>query len=200
MSNEVPSPMPNRPQATKCELVSTDSEQLILVDAGDRAVGVLDKASCHDGQGVLHRAFSAFLFNDRGEVFIQQRAADKRLWPSYWSNSCCSHPRPGETMERAVHRRLGDELGLAPGQVLNLRLLYKFEYRATFGAAGGEHELCWVFQAQFDGDMTVNVTEIADWAWVAPDALTRRLAEQGQDFTPWLKLEWPRVMASRGLY
>ncbi len=190
----MPNSSPALAPATKRELVSADSDRLILVDAGDRALGVLDKASCHDGAGVLHRAFSAFLFNADGEVLIQQRAADKRLWPRYWSNSCCSHPRPGEAMEQAVLRRLGDELGLAAEQVLNLRFLYKFEYRASFGAAGSEHELCWVFRARLAGGLTVNKTEIADWAWVAPDELTRRLAQRGENFTPWLKLEWPQVL------
>lgn len=193
----MPNPSPTLAPATKSERVSRDSDRLILVDASDRALGVLDKASCHDGAGVLHRAFSAFLFNAAGQVLIQQRAADKRLWPRYWSNSCCSHPGPGEAMEQAVLRRLGDELGLAAEQVLNLRFLYKFEYQASFGDAGGEHELCWVFRAQLAGDLTVNKAEIADWDWVAPSELSRRLAERGEDFTPWLKLEWPEVLNSQ---
>lgn len=181
-------------QATKSEIVSSDAEDLILVDAEDTPVGFLDKSSCHDGKGVLHRAFSAFVFNDRGEVLIQKRAADKRLWPSYWSNSCCSHPRRGETMETAVRRRLHQELGMPADQVRNLLYIYKFEYHAAFGAAGSEHELCSVFQAQFTSEPVVNVTEIEDWAWVAPAELTRRLAEQSSQFTPWLHLEWPHVL------
>ena len=180
--------------ATKSEVVSSNAEDLILVDAADNPVGFLDKSSCHDGKGVLHRAFSAFVFNDRGEVLIQKRAAEKRLWPSYWSNSCCSHPRRGETMEVAVRRRLNQELGLPANEVRDLRYLYKFEYRAAFGAAGSEHELCSVFQAQFGGEPVFNVTEVEDWAWVPPTELTRRLAEQSSRFTPWLRLEWPRVL------
>lgn len=182
---------------TTTQVVSTDAEDLILVDGQDRELGVLDKAACHDGKGVLHRAFSVFLFNDRGEVLIQKRAAGKRLWPSYWSNSCCSHPRRGEALEQAVQRRLGEELGLAAQQVRGLTFLYKFEYHAAFGAAGSEHELCSVFQAQLQGAPVVNTTEIDDWAWIAPQALTRRLAEQASDFTPWLHLEWPQVLAGR---
>ena len=179
---------------TTAQVVSTDAEDLILVDGRDVELGFLDKAACHDGKGVLHRAFSAFLFNDRGEVLIQKRAAGKRLWPSYWSNSCCSHPRRGEALEQAVRRRLREELGLAARQVRNLAFLYKFEYQAVFGAAGSEHELCSVFRAQVDGALVVNTTEIDDWAWIAPHALTQRLRRQANDFTPWLHLEWPQVL------
>ena len=81
-------------------VVSSEAEELILVDEHDREQGYLSKAACHDGSGILHRAFSAFLFNAAGKVLLQQRAGLKRLWPGYWSNSCCSHPRRGESMQR----------------------------------------------------------------------------------------------------
>src|SRR5215510_15416861 len=117
---------------------SEDSESLILVDEADREVGHLGKAQCHQGRGVLHRAFSLLIFNPAGGLLLQQRAAAKRLWPLYWSNSCCSHPRRAESMEAAIHRRLKQELGLA----CPLRFLFKFQYQAQFDAVGAEHELC----------------------------------------------------------
>jgi len=120
---------------------TSDSDSLILVDEADREVGHLDKARCHDGQGVLHRAFSLLIFNEAGELLLQQRAAGKRLWPLYWSNSCCSHPRRAETMETAIHRRLYEELGLR----CPLQFLFKFQYQAQFDATGAEQELCSVF-------------------------------------------------------
>ena len=92
------------------EVVSSEREELILVDDQDREIGFQSKADCHDRDGLLHRAFSLFVFNREGEVLLQRRAANKRLWPLYWSNSCCSHPRRGEEMEEAVHRRLYQEL------------------------------------------------------------------------------------------
>lgn len=104
------------------EVVSCESELLILVDEQDREIGHGSKAACHDGEGVLHRAFSLFIFNEAGELLLQQRSAQKRLWPMFWSNSCCSHPRQGETMEQAVHRRLEQELGMTSA----LQYLYKF--------------------------------------------------------------------------
>ncbi len=121
-------------------------DQLILVDASDRETGFLSKEECHQGAGRLHRAFSVFLFNRRGELLLQQRSAAKPLWPLYWSNTCCSHPRQGETVEAAARRRLAEELALSA----ELRFLYKFEYRAEYQQIGTEHELCWVFAGVAD--------------------------------------------------
>ncbi len=174
---------------TKSEIVSSDQEPLILVDNADREIGFLDKSSCHDGDGVLHRAFSLFIFNQRGELLLQRRAAGKRLWPSYWSNSCCSHPRRGELMAEAVQRRMEQELGLrAP-----LRFVYKFEYQARFGDQGTEHELCWVYVGQTTEQPVINTTEIDEWRWIAPEALDAELAAGEDTFTPWFQMEWQRL-------
>jgi isopentenyl-diphosphate delta-isomerase len=171
--------------------VSSEHEALILVDSADRELGSLPKAECHDGEGVLHRAFSAFIFNSRGELLIQRRAPDKRLWPGSWSNSCCSHPRSGEAMADAVNRRLDEELGFAPG-VLAPSFVYKFEYHARYGDAGSERELCWVYVAHAAPDPVVNTAEIAGWRWIAPAELDRQLASESL-FTPWFQLEWQRL-------
>ena len=105
---------------------------LILVDENDRVVGHLSKGLSHDGEGALHRAFSLFVFNREGEFLLQQRSAGKRLWSLFWSNSCCSHPREGETMDEAVRRRLLQELRLES----NLQFLYKFQYQASYKDIG----------------------------------------------------------------
>ena len=178
---------------TKSEVVSFDHEPLILVDSADRVLGFLDKAACHNGQGQLHRAFSVFVFNARGELLVQKRGRDKRLWPSYWSNSCCSHPRRGESMGTAVRRRVEQELGLDGSLLHDLRFVYKFEYRAGFGPNGSEHELCSVYVAGTTGTPVVNTTEIDEWAWISGPELSRRLAEQADEYTPWLRLEWARL-------
>lgn len=171
------------------EIVSSEAEELILVDEEDRAVGYRSKAGCHDREGLLHRAFSVFVFNRQGEVLLQQRAAGKRLWPLYWSNSCCSHPRRGETMDEAVQRRLDQELRIT----CPLRFIYKFKYRASFGDAGSEHELCSVYVGRSDELVRANSTEINDCRYVLPDALDWELESNPDAFTPWFKLEWPRV-------
>src|SRR5580698_8880165 len=153
------------------EVAALDSEALILVDEADREVGHLSKSKCHDGQGVLHRAFSLLIFNGEGELLIQQRSASKRLWPRYWSNSCCSHPRQAETMEAAIHRRLYEELGLA----CPLQFLFKFQYHAQYQNVGAEHELCAVFIGCSTGQVCTDDNEIADWRWVSPDTLLREM-------------------------
>jgi isopentenyl-diphosphate delta-isomerase len=170
--------------------VSADSDSLILVDASDRDVGHLSKARCHEGNGILHRAFSLLVFNHDGEVLIQQRSPCKRLWPWYWSNSCCSHPRSGESMEAATRRRLLEELGL----VCPLKFLFKFQYQAQFDATASEHELCSVFIGRCSDPIEINPMEILAWRWVSPEALHEQLASQGAcKFTPWFTLEWARI-------
>lgn len=170
-------------------VVSSETEELILVDESDREVGHASKADCHDGDGLLHRAFSIFVFNSRGELLMQQRSPEKRLWPLYWSNSCCSHPRRGETMERATRRRLQQELGIAA----RLEHLFTFTYHARFRDLGSEREMCWVYAGSSDAKPSFNTHEIAAIRWIPPADLDRELSETPDRFTPWFKQEWPRV-------
>lgn len=171
------------------EVVSSDDEPLILVDEQDREVGTLDKKSCHDGAGALHRAFSLFVFNANGDTLLQRRHADKRLWPGYWSNGCCSHPRLGEDLEEAVVRRASQELGLSVAP----EFLFKFQYQASFADIGSEFELCSVFVSHGAEAPQVNSTEIAEWRWISRRELDREMQAAPQDFTPWLKIEWQRL-------
>ena len=180
--------------ATQDAVVSSEDEALIRVDSNDREIGALSKSACHDGAGLLHRAFSLFVFNRKGELLIQRRHPSKRLWPAYWSNSCCSHPRVGEGMDAAIARRLREELGLEA----KLEFVYKFEYRAEFGTLGTEHELCWVYVGTTDSEPTINTNEIAEWRWLAPAALDQELAAKPSTFTPWFKMEWERLRREFG--
>ncbi len=169
---------------------AADSDSLILVDECDREVGHLDKARCHQGQGVLHRAFSLLIFNEAGELLLQQRAASTRLWPLYRSNSCCSHPRRAETMEHAIHRRLYEELGLR----CPLQFLFKFRYEAQFDEAGAERELCSVFIGRTSDPVRSDPGEILAWRWISPEALQAELSGSEADrFTPWFVMEWERI-------
>jgi isopentenyl-diphosphate delta-isomerase len=169
---------------------SADSDALILVDADDQRLGELSKLRCHEGSGVLHRAFSLLIFNGEGELLIQQRSSSKRLWPGYWSNSCCSHPRSGESMETAIHRRLQEELGVGCA----LHFLFKFQYQAQFDATGAENELCSVFIGRCKDPVRVNHDEISACRWISPDHLNRELTTHGgAKFTPWFMVEWERI-------
>lgn len=171
--------------------LAADSEALILVDECDREVGHLDKARCHQGRGVLHRAFSLLIFNEAGELLLQQRSASKRLWPLFWSNSCCSHPRRAETMEEAIHRRLYEELGLR----CPLQFLFKFQYQAQFDEAGAEQELCSVFAGHTSAPVRADPGEILAWRWISPEDLQAELADPraAATFTPWFLMEWARI-------
>jgi isopentenyl-diphosphate delta-isomerase len=171
------------------EVVSNASEELILVDELDREIGNRPKAECHAGTGVLHRAFSIFVFNGDDELLLQQRSLDKPLWPNYWSNTCCSHPRRGESMEEAVSRRLLQELGFD----CPLEFLYKFKYHAQYGALGAEHEYCWVYFGRYDGLVDANVNEIAAWRFVRISDLEAELDAAPERFTPWFKMEWAHI-------
>jgi len=173
---------------TECSarIVSSEDEPLILVDEADTQIGTLSKAECHDGDGVLHRAFSIFLFDDSGAVLLQQRAAGKRLWPLYWSNTCCSHPRAGESVALAASRRLEDELQARA----RLEFVYSFTYHASFGEVGSEHELCHVFVGRVQQPPRANPTEIAALRYLTPAELDRELCNEPDSFTPWLRMEW----------
>ncbi len=167
-----------------------DSEPLILVDDADREIGHLDRADCHAGSGILHRAFSLLIFNGNGELLLQQRAAGKRLWPLYWSNSCCSHPRRAESMEAAIHRRLSQELGID----CPLHVLFKFQYQAQFDAAAAERELCSVFIGRCTARVRANPAEVHDWRWIGTAALQSEMdSPAGSRFTPWFRIEWDRI-------
>lgn len=172
-------------------IVSFDDEPLVLVDKDDQPVGFLDKAACHDGQGKLHRAFSLFVFNGRGQLLLQQRSAQKRLWPGWWSNSCCSHPRKGESLTQAVKRRASEELDCDTA----MHFTHSFEYHAPFGTLGSEHELCHVYVGVCDGAHKVNSNEVAALNWVDFKEVDRLLQDPEAPYTPWLRLEWAELRA-----
>jgi isopentenyl-diphosphate delta-isomerase len=178
-----------RPPDPITEVVSSEDELLILVDESDRVVGHLSKGACHDGEGVLHRAFSLFVFNRSGELLLQQRSPEKRLWPLFWSNSCCSHPREGETMDGAVQRRLRQELQISS----ELQFLYKFQYQASYGDVGSENEMCWVYVGFTDDEVRPNPNEVGDHRWVTPARLDDEMDATPDIFTPWFRMEWRRV-------
>ena len=166
--------------------VSSEAEELILVDENDAEVGFLSKAKCHDGVGQLHRAFSVFLFNADGELLLQQRSDLKRLWPGYWSNTCCSHPRRGESMSIATQRRLRDELNIES----SLEFVYKFAYQVNFDATGSENELCHVYLGKVTDTVMPNQQEIAAIRFLSPAALQNEFETCPDTLTPWFKMEW----------
>jgi isopentenyl-diphosphate delta-isomerase len=171
-------------------VVSSENEELILVDENDVEIGHIDKSSAHDAGGVLHRAFSLFIFDQEGRLLMQKRSASKRLWPCYWSNSCCSHPRRGETMHEATARRLQDELNIEA----ELEFVYKFTYQASYGEHGAENEFCWVYLGRTSDRIVANSHEISATRSLTPEELQQEIDHDPEQFTPWFKLEWERLV------
>ncbi len=167
----------------------TAPAKLVLVDPEDRQIGVAEKIQCHVGEGLLHRAFSVFVFDPEGRTLLQQRSAAKPLWPMYWSNSCCGHPLPGEAVADAAQRRTKEEFGIA----CQVRFLYKFQYQARYSEAYSENELCHVFASDYSGEPAPDPAEIAAWRWIARDELTQEIERYPERFTPWMKLEWAEL-------
>jgi isopentenyl-diphosphate delta-isomerase len=164
-------------------------DYLILVDAEDNVLGYETKETCHQGKGKLHRAFSIFIFNRNKELLIQKRSSLKPLWPLYWSNSVCSHPRQGEADLDAAHRRLKEEIGIkAP-----LQFLFKFQYRASFKGIGSENELCSVYIGKTGVPITANRQEIDQWRYINLEELDRDIKTRPEIYTPWFKMEWQRI-------
>jgi isopentenyl-diphosphate Delta-isomerase len=156
------------------------TEEVVLVDTQDRPTGVMEKMEAHR-RGLLHRAFSVFIFNGRGEMLLQKRAQAKYHSPGLWSNACCSHPRPGEDVHAAAMRRLREETGLTTA----LHRKTSFIYRTEFANGLTEHEFDHVFTGVTDEQPTLNVEEASDYRWLAPELIRREIADDESRFTSW---------------
>lgn len=158
------------------------AEYVVLVDANDTALGAAEKMAAHAAPGKLHRAISVFLFDVDGRVLLQQRANSKHHFRSLWSNTACSHPRPGESVTAAGERRLQEEMGCSA----SLSASGFFTYRAVDVDSGlVEHELDHVLIGQFDGTPTLNPEEARAFEWIDPAGLATDIAARPDRYTPW---------------
>ena len=158
-------------------------ELVVLVDEDDRPIGTEEKLTAHRPPGVLHRAISVFLFDSANRVLLQRRATSKHHFAERWSNTCCTHPRPGEDLEVAARRRLDEEMGISA----IVAGAGRFTYRAEDAVAGlVEHELDHVLVGRFAGDPSPNPAEVQAWDWWDIAALRRDLAATPERYTPWL--------------
>lgn len=158
-------------------------EHVILVDEYDNELGTMEKMEAHQ-KGVLHRAFSILVFNSKGEMLIQKRADQKYHSAGLWTNTCCSHPRPSESVHDAAQRRLKEEMGI----VAPVEFAYSFIYKAVLDHSLIEHELDHVYTALCDDQPVINTTEVTDWRFVELNALHLEILEHPERFTIWFKL------------
>lgn len=158
-------------------------EMLILVDNEDNSIGSAGKLSVHQ-QGLLHRAFSIFIFDNKGRLLLQRRALSKYHSAGLWTNSCCGHPRWGEGTQAAACRRLQEEMGFATG----LKKVSSFTYHAEVPGNLIEHEFDHIFVGVFDGEPQVNSDEAEDWQWIDIHQLIHQVKLHPENFTAWFKV------------
>jgi len=166
------------------------AEEVILVDAQDKELGLMEKMEAHR-RGDLHRAFSVFVLNAKGELMLQQRAAEKYHSGTLWTNTCCSHPRHGETAEEAAHRRLMEEMGFD----CPIEKALEFTYRAELDKGMIEHEYDHLFIGHFNGEPKLNPDEVMSWKWMAIDDLSKDIESHPENYTAWFKIIWKRFEA-----
>lgn len=166
------------------------AEEVILVDAHDQELGLMEKMEAHR-QGLLHRAFSVFVLNEKGELMVQQRAAEKYHSGTLWTNTCCSHPRKGETAEEAAHRRLMEEMGFD----CPINKVLEFTYRAELDKGMIEHEYDHLFIGEFNGEPNLNPDEAMAWKWMRLDELSADIEDQPEKYTAWFKIIWKQFEA-----
>ena len=160
-----------------------DMEQVILVDEQDQAIGACEKMAAHE-QGLLHRAFSVFIFNSRGRLLLQQRAKGKYHSGGLWTNTCCSHQRVGESNLEAGSRRLQEEMGF----VTPLKETTWFIYKAPFDNGLTEHELDHIMVGYYEAEPVINSEEVEAWKWMPLEAVKADIKLQPAIYTEWFKI------------
>ena len=158
-------------------------EHVILVDEKDNEIGSMEKIEAHE-KALLHRAFSIFVFNKKGEMMLQQRAFSKYHSPGLWTNTCCSHPRPGETLDEATSRRIVEEMGFQ----CEMKELFSFIYKAAFDHGLTEHELDHVFIGKYNDIPYINPEEVEAWKWIKLDELLEDVKQHPDRYTVWFKI------------
>lgn len=162
-------------------------EKVILVNEKDEPIGLMPKMEAHE-KALLHRAFSVFVMNAKGETMLQQRAKDKYHSPLLWTNTCCSHQREGESNIDAGKRRLMEEMGFTT----DLKELFNFVYKAPFDNGLTEHEFDHVMVGYFEDEPNINPDEVADWKWMQPEDVKKDIEENPNEYTAWFKIIFER--------
>ena len=163
---------------------------VILVDENDVAIGTMEKLEVHQ-KALLHRAFSIFIFNTKGEMLLQKRANNKYHSPGLWTNACCSHPAPGQDIVAAATKRLQEEMGFNT----SLEKVFDFIYKAPFDNGLTEHELDHVFVGTYDNEILPSRDEVSDYCYMATAEIKDSLQSHPQKYTEWFKIAFPKLLA-----
>lgn len=163
-------------------------KEVILVNETDEAIGTMEKMEAHQ-KGLLHRAFSVFIFNRKGEMLLQQRSDKKYHSGGLWTNACCSHPAPGEDVADAASKRLQEELGFETP----LKKAFTFTYRAEFDNGLTENEFDHVFTGVYDGEIVPDKDEVKDYTYMPVDEVESSINIQPWKFTPWFLIAFPEL-------
>lgn len=163
-------------------------ETVVLVDEKGRRVGLKDKISAHKNPVPLHKAISVFIFTE-DKLLIQKRSKYKKTWPLLWSNTCCSHPYPGESFQKAAERRLFEEMGIAS----KLKEVFKFIYKEKYNEIWGENEYDAVFVGEYGGRVKPDLKEVRAYKWIDLDRLRRDIEKNSKNYTPWFRLILRRI-------
>ena len=162
-------------------------ENVVLVDRNDNPIGLMPKLEAHEN-GFLHRAFSVFILNQKGQLMLQRRALDKYHSPGLWTNTCCSHPRESESNIEAGVRRLKEEMGFTTP----LKPMFSFIYKSKFDNGLTEHEFDHVLLGYYDKPGFINTIEVSDWKWMSLDKIILEIKNKPEDFTVWFKIIFER--------
>ena len=165
-----------------------EDEKVILVNEHDDMTGIMDKMEAHK-RGLLHRAFSIFIFNSKGEMLLQQRALNKYHSAGLWTNACCSHPMPGEKTKDAAQRRLMEELGFETP----IEKIFDFTYKAEFENGLTEYEFDHVFAGEYGGDLNIDPSEVKDFTYKEIPEIKSMLQDHPQKFTAWFHIVFPKI-------
>jgi isopentenyl-diphosphate delta-isomerase len=164
-------------------------DNVILVDVNDNQIGLMPKLEAHE-KGVLHRAFSVFIFNNKGELMLQRRALSKYHSPGLWTNTCCSHQRDGESNILAAKRRLNEEMGFAT----ELFEKTSFIYKANFDNGLTEHELDHIIVGKYNHSPVINCSEVDSWKWMSMEDIRNNINDQPHNYTAWFKIIFKNII------
>jgi isopentenyl-diphosphate Delta-isomerase len=163
-------------------------DKLILVDENDMPIGTIEKMEAHQ-KALLHRAFSVFIFNTKGEMLLQQRALDKYHSGGLWTNACCSHPYDGQQTQEAAEKRLQEEMGFTT----TLTKVFDFIYKAPFDNGLTEHEYDHVFTGTYNGAIVPDKSEVEDFSFMSMDVIKESLQLHPEKYTVWFKIAFPKM-------